>query len=87
MKFCNNPTRKLERRMGALKRMCTKGPAILHLVGADKEARQEAVVARYTKERDALALRVHAEPHNEVRRHRTKKDRTSRAKLRFGDQQ
>jgi septal ring factor EnvC (AmiA/AmiB activator) len=94
MKLCNNPTRRLERQLGALKRYPDHPPigpllkALKGLSGANKAERTAVIEAqiaevrrRHSEELDRLTVKIHAVNHAMVRGIRTKKDRTSRAKL------
>lgn len=77
MRLGNNPTRKQERQRRALARMAN-APDVQYIQGTDAAECRHAILERHAKERATLEARC-AEP--DVRRIRTKKDRTARAKF------
>lgn len=90
MKLSNNPTRRQERRLEALKRWppAPQQPDVSYIQGDRKVERITETlldhakrVDRWRDERNALTLKAHAEPIEYYRGLKTKKDRTARAKF------
>jgi hypothetical protein len=85
MRLCNNPTRRLQRRISALARYPAQAKTA-HIQGTDWQERVAVVAARWVAERARL-IELCATDENETRRIKTKKDHSARAKLRFGAEQ